>query len=480
MQLRSLGWLILTLMPVSVDAKELYVNATTGNDATSYAANSPNTPWKTIGRAAWGSPDRATPNKNEAAKAGDVVIIAAGKYVTTGRNGRFDVAYNPVNSGAPGSPIVFRAEGTVELVYSSGSGPVIGAQGRHHITWQGPFTIDEAQAPSRPDTGPVVFSGSTHTVLDGVRIVGDPKNFPPDNHAGVYTFESSDAVIRNCRISGIKGNHHATNAAGVITYRTGRLTIENNEFSDSGAGVNLKAPDYGNEPEFLDWFIVRRNIIHHVAVGIQIHNTGPLTANNPVKVYQNIIHSGVDRWGPAPASSGIGIMWRAFNSDPQIDARFGWAVNNVIVNVPRCMFMNGNPMTNAGHRAWNNICSNTTEWGMIFGGASSMLTPTNFSLEHNVYHSTGGGMMTNEDAHSLSQWKSNFRQDSAAPASITSDPRFVNPGGGDYRLRPDSPARALGVDVLDLNGNGSTTDVIPAGVYVTGSEVIGPPAKGGS
>jgi hypothetical protein len=474
MRIRS-GWsLAFVLVAASLEAKELYVDGAKGNDATSYAANGPNSPWRTIGRAAWGSADRATPNAGEAAKAGDVVNVAPGRYTTTGRNGRFDVAYNPVNNGAAGSPIVFRAGGTVELVYSSGSGPVIGAQGRHYITWQGPFTVDEALAPSRPDTGPAVFSGSTHTVLDGVRIIGDPKVFPPDNHAGVYTFESSDGVIRNSRISGIKGNHHATNAAGVITYRTGRLTIEHNEFFDSGAGVNIKAPDYGGEPEFLDWFLIRRNIIHHVAVGVQIHNTGPLTANNPVKVYQNIIHSGVDKWGPAPANSSIGVMWRAFASDPQIDARFGWVVNNAIVNVARCLFMNGNPFPNAGHRAWNNICSNTNEWGTIFGGANNLLTPATFSFEHNVYHSTGGGMMTNEDAFSVSQWKSNFRQDAAAPASITSDPRFVNAGVGDYHLRPDSPARALGVDVLDLNGNGTTTDAIPAGPYVTGSETIGP------
>jgi len=467
---------LLAVAAMPLEAKELYVNGATGNDATTYAANGPNSPWRTLGRAAWGSANRDTPSAGEAAKAGDVVIVAPGKYTTTGRNGRFDVAYNPVNSGTAGNPIVFRAAGAVELVYSSGTGPVIGAQGRHHITWQGPFTIDEALAPSRPDTGPVVFSGSTHTVLDGCRIIGDPARFPPDNHAAVYTLESSDAMIRNCRISGIKGHHHATNAAGVITYRTGRLTIEHNEFSDSGAGVNIKSPDYGGTPEFFDWFIVRKNLIHHVAVGVQIHNTGPLTTANPVKVYQNIIHSGVDKWGPGAANSSIGVTWRAFNSDPEIDARFGWVVNNTIVNVARCLFMNGNPFPNGGHRAWNNICSNTKEWGAIFGASGSTLTPATFSFEHNVYHSVGGGMMTNEDAHSVSQWKSSFRQDAAAPASITSDPRFVNPAAGDYHLRPDSPAKAIGVDMLDLNANGSKTDLIPAGAYVTGTETIGPAA----
>jgi hypothetical protein len=35
------------------------------------------------------------------------------------------------------------------------------------------------------------------------------------------------------------------------------------------------------------------------------------------------------------------------------------------------------------------------------------------------------------------------------------------------------------VDILDLNHNGSTTDIIPAGAYVSGTEVIGRRAGGG-
>ncbi|OGS04433.1 MAG: hypothetical protein A3J70_00875 [Elusimicrobia bacterium RIFCSPHIGHO2_02_FULL_61_10] len=57
---------------------------------------------------------------------------------------------------------------------------------------------------------------------------------------------------------------------------------------------------------------------------------------------------------------------------------------------------------------------------------------------------------------------------------------FVNPANRDFRLQSGSPARTLGVDVLDLDNDGSTTDVIPAGAYVTGNEIIGRTGGGGT
>ena len=60
--------------------RTLYVNSATGNDATTYANNSASTPWRTIGRAAWGSTNYASPNAAQAAQAGDTVLIEAGIY----------------------------------------------------------------------------------------------------------------------------------------------------------------------------------------------------------------------------------------------------------------------------------------------------------------------------------------------------------------------------------------------------------------
>jgi hypothetical protein len=65
--------------------RTLYVNSATGNDAVSYLQNSEATPWRTIGRAAWGSANRSTPNQAEAARAGDTVLIASGTYSSNER-----------------------------------------------------------------------------------------------------------------------------------------------------------------------------------------------------------------------------------------------------------------------------------------------------------------------------------------------------------------------------------------------------------
>ncbi|MCU0736716.1 MAG: hypothetical protein MUF20_14595, partial [Methylotetracoccus sp.] len=131
------------------DAKVLYVDRNSGNDATTYEANSATSPWRTIGRAAWGSTTRSSPNASQAARAGDTVIIRAGTYSTAGSGLRYDPAYNPANSGTAAQPIVFQAEGTVTLTLSSSRGPVIGSNERNYITWKG-FTINEANAPSTP------------------------------------------------------------------------------------------------------------------------------------------------------------------------------------------------------------------------------------------------------------------------------------------------------------------------------------------
>ena len=94
----------------ATDAKTLYVNASTGNDGTSYAANSESAPWRSIARAAWGGTSRNSPNSGEAARAGDTVIVAAGVYATNESGSSRNVpVLNPANSGTSGNPIVFQA-----------------------------------------------------------------------------------------------------------------------------------------------------------------------------------------------------------------------------------------------------------------------------------------------------------------------------------------------------------------------------------
>ena len=56
-------------------------------------------------------------------------------------------------------------------------------------------------------------------------------------------------------------------------------------------------------------------------------------------------------------------------------------------------------------------------------------------------------------------------------------PLYAGPGAGvvpsDFKLRSNSPLINAGLDVLDLNKNGSTSDRITIGAYITGNEIIG-------
>jgi hypothetical protein len=102
-----------------------------------------------------------------------------------------------------------------------------------------------------------------------------------------------------------------------------------------------------------------------------------------------------------------------------------------------------------------------------------------------VYYGYTGWFYSGEANKSFSDYLTAYTdQDQASPASITSDPLFANPSGGNYRLCTGSgtphascagasPAIGHGRDINDLDNDSSTTDAINAGAYITGSEVIG-------
>jgi len=259
-------WLFtLLLLACPLLAKSLYVNGSTGNDETTYANNDADNPWATIGRAAWGSTNRASPVSAQAAQAGDTVFVAAGVYTTTGTGERWGVAYQPVNSGSSGNLIVFYAQGMVDLRYSSGSGPVIGSSSAAYIEWNG-FFIDEQHAVSTSDTGPIII-GSTSA--NYVRIIGctiDGNGDPGygDNHNGIRIESTSNAYVANNKIysvrtSGVNGN----NGAGIMFYGSSNAVVEHNEIYDCGSGIFVKGPNWENDDPNSD-ITIRYNLIYNI------------------------------------------------------------------------------------------------------------------------------------------------------------------------------------------------------------------------
>jgi hypothetical protein len=449
------------LASAAAEAKQLYVNAITGSDSVTYANNGPNTPWRTISRAAWGSTNPNARNANEAAKAGDTVIVAAGTYTVAATNFRLTPAYNPTNSGVAGSPITFAAApgALVTLAISSGQGPQIGCRSKNYIIWDG-FTINEANAPVMPDTGMVDFYDSSHCEARNLRLISGNLAVN-DNHNSIRIENANFTRIANCELNNLYSNGiQGGNEALIMMYDSNDSIIENNTFYDAGVGIYVKGIHPG---ETQDRNIIRKNLIYDMAVaGIS------LLSSHFTKVYQNVI----------------------------IDATYGINFTGLAGNEPRDdTFANNTIHNSGGSGVWLRGTSNAWQRLKIFNNLitgngdsavySDFTSTGDVAFEHNVYQSFPRGFVFLGNTYrTFQQWQTSNLKDAAAPTSLTTDPRYVNALLNDFRLctgvgapaatcTAASPARQLGVDIFDLNGNGSTTDLIPAGAYVIGNEVIG-------
>ena len=426
----------------SVMAKDLYVNSATGDDGVSYANNSSATPWRSLGRATWGSTNRDQQNANEAARAGDVVEVRGSLFSGPATNSRLDPTFNPANSGTASAPITFRAIGRVELRSPGGTGPVMGANFRNYIRWEGHFFIDEQYNVPHSDTGPVVFWDTIGTVIDGCEIEGRNITYI-DNHNGVRINGAHNSVLRNCRINNILGTtdnplHH--NNAGVMMYYSDNIIIENNDISNSGSGIFTKGGDNYN-------ITVRFNKLSGNRKAIRNSFSAPSTGTN--RMYQNVI------WNSAQTEMGIDLAENTNN----------WIITNNSINNVQNGFWLEMTGTSGNNQFANNVIANTNT---AMNGW--LLTQPLPGPGRNLYYNTQEWAWNNRTFSTLAAYLL------VAPAeigSLNANPLFVNLAAGDMHVQAGSPAIGLGVDILDLNGNGSTTDRIPAGAYVRGNELIG-------
>lgn len=445
-------------LPIVAEAKTLYVNASTGNDATTYAANSETAPWRSIGRAAWGSTNRGAPNANEGARAGDLVLISPATYTTVGNLtgggfGRQDVAYNPINNGTAGSPIRFECTGLCVLTFSSGSGPMVGAMERNYIEWSG-FSMNESTAPTRQDTGPVTFYRAIGGSIENSTMTGIP-NWTArvgDNYNGVRLEDSSGVRVANNRITGYGGQTGDRNHSGITTYRSFPILIENNEISNCGSGIYLKGT---SATSVVRSVTVRYNIFRSNRWGLHILQL-PGTSAQPMLVHQNIF----------VANRESGLWINAFDNS-QYDAKWVRFFNNTLVdNVAGMASYNWQAFPTDANFVWaNNIVAGTGD-GLRMDNANDAqnLAATTHALNNNVYASerfTTGGTGRN---------LAYFRSFGQEMNSTVADPQFVSTT--DYRLRATSPARTVGRALYGIGG--TTGAVIPAGAFITGNERIGP------
>lgn len=453
-QLLAVG---LTLLGATAHAKTLYVNGSTGSDSVSYAANSASQPWRSIGRAVWGSVSYGSQNAAEAARAGDTVTVAAGTYETNAStNRRYDPIYNPVNSGTSGAPITIKAAtpGSVNLrsTQSSTPQPIIGSYNRSWIVWDG-FVIDERYVPTSADTGPVVVWESQNVTVQNLTIRGFSRGWA-DNHNGIRLEHVNNIIVRGNTISGYNEGPAGMNASGITMYYTQAATIENNEISDTNTGIFVKGVIAGP-------ITIRKNIVRRTGNGILFGGIGTSSASNGARAYNNIVYDcfscitfiGYDNVSPANVIVANNTVFNATTT---------WGADGGAI------LYRGNYSGYRNIRVANNIFATSRAGAVAWENSVSQVTMSN-----NAYHqNTSVGEIGGQRYSTVQQWASGTGKD--ANGSVQVDPRFVDFAGRNVKLQTGSPLIGAGVDILDLNGNGSTTDRVNIGAYAVGNEVIGP------
>lgn len=451
----------LALGGAAAHAKTLYVDGATGSDSVTYAANSQASPWRSLGRAVWGSTSRSSQSSSEAARAGDTVIVAAGIYETSAGSGRRnDPIYNPVNSGTASAPITIKAvtPGSVSLrsSQSSQTQPIIGTYTRSWIVWDG-FMIDERYVPTTPDTGPVVVWDSQNVTVQNLTIRGFSRGWA-DNHNGIRIEAVDNVTLRGNVISGYNDGPSGMNGSAVTMYYTKTAIIENNDFYDCNTGIFVKGVIDGP-------ITIRKNLIHNTTHGILFGGIGTPTVSNGARAYNNIVYDcfaciafiGYDSSSPANVT----------------------VANNTVMDANTSIGGDGGAILYRGGytgyrniRVANNIIMTSRAGAVAWENGISQVTMSN-----NAYFQNGVvGEVAGTRYSSLAQWQSGTGKD--ASGSLSGDPLFVSLGGMNLKLQPGSPLVNAGVDVLDLNGNGSTSDRVNIGAYATGNEVIGPGPSG--
>lgn len=497
MMQRILIWVLVVLCsPLSTilladlaRAKTLYVDASTGSDAWPYASNDVAHPWATIGRAAWGSTSYASPNSAQAAQAGDTVSVNAGIYTTGGSTAgaaaRFDVALSPINSGTSGNPITFRGVGLVYVrMNGSSQGPMIGCKdGTSYVTWDH-FQIDDTYGGSVGDTGPVFFGDSTGCQLLNSDISGHNGSFAngqatyTNNYNAVRLEHAVDALISDNYIHRVWGINSApgagtVNDAGIMTYSTVRAIIQYNTIFDTGMAIEFKGVtptiDEANQHDN----IARFNFLYSNNYGIRIM----LSQNT--KVYQNIVKD----------TSEFALMFGYDGSSVPTSASDAIIANNTVYNqtdnFTGAVAPDGVTMRRPQFR--NNILHTVRNAYLNLGNTSPAVqtsAPQSMQIDRNLIYNANSFAKYNQDfggsTYSFATWQGTYGLDINGSNGI--DPQFVSatPSAvGDFKLQNvGQSARTMGRDVLDLNADGSTTDTIPVGAYITGTEEIGVRAGG--
>ena len=489
-------------------AKTLYVDQASGNDNTSYIANDETHSWATIGRAAWGSADRTTANSQQAAQAGDTVIVRTGTYTTRGTNIRYDPDLNPVNSGSAGAPIIFRAEGSVIIR------PVIDLSGVVQAASEATVSLEQSASAEND-----AYAGWSIRIVSGTgagqvrKIANEQLPYTSLTTTGSYNGATRTASLqRRCTVVPdttsryeitkpgpligalnrnyitwdgfriLEGDSYRSDTGPVVVWSSSNVTLENLEIVGTALAVmfdnhnGIRAANSSN-------LVVRNCVIHgfrsEVIQGInnpQNESAVTIYSSNNLLFENNLVYDNFT--GFFPKANFGGHIFR-FNEvrDCVKPFRISYHTN---VDIYQNIIRDGEELgfqpaeNNSNVRFYNNtiynLPSGLNNWfgvngvdvyNNIFAAVDFPFrlesSAGNFTANNNLYHQFNDFVVEDRSVGGFSQWQA-LGYDAN---SLTADPLFVNPANADFHLQSSSPARNT--------GRGGTT----MGAYVTGNEVIG-------
>jgi len=380
---------------------------------------------------------------------GDTVIVLAGGYEE-----RVQVR----TSGSSGSPITYRAVGTVTM-----RGFTILAD---HITIQG-FEITETADSSRDGQG--IYIEGSHCVIEDNYVHFATRGGITLNASSGNEAQTSNCVIRNNRLY--------RNAMSGISIEGRNHLVEGNEIW----GTIQHHPSWADRPGWVDADGMRYFGSGHTIRGNYIHD---ITFEDPENVDPHIdcFQTWSDTYHEA-ASYVIfeGNICEVLETQAERENEHGFMLANArnIVIRNNIIKAYGGVNTGGGGNSdliiVNNIFMNDLTFTELWPGALRLESAPNTVVKNNIfydqpYHTisvTGNrsgqeinyNMAYRSDGQPSTCYKIEYQCVNPAPTHDLwdIDPNFVDPALGDFRLRQDSPAINTGTVLAevpnDFDGN---------------------------
>lgn len=268
-------------------------------------------------------------------------------------------------------------------------------------------------------------------------------------------------TVHNCFIH--DGSHLFHGAHGVWIGKSSHNTISHNEISNLDYSGISCGWSWGFQASTANHNTLDNNYIHHLGNGDGLGDMGAiytLGVSPGTTVRHNHIH---DVYNYAHVSHGSGIYPDEGSSEILIENNVVYRVRNspLFMHYGKDCLVRNNILAFGGkgqlrRSREDKPCHYVAEGNIIFADIPQMLDGPwkngDWRLARNVYWSTAG--TPDFAGMDFAAWQAKGND----AGSIVADPLLVDPAVGDFRLRPGSPALALGFRPIDVSQSGLCGD----------------------